>query len=69
MVDGMNAYTRERNALFLRPDGSVFRRIITETVRVSPSGEHVIEAQPWQGVEPSDRLLSWDSAATIRREA
>jgi hypothetical protein len=37
-------------------------------VRVAPSGEHVIEAQPWQGVEPSDRLLSWDSAATIRRE-
>jgi hypothetical protein len=64
----MKTYTRERNAVFLRPDGSVFRRIIAETVRVAPSGKHVIEAQPWQGVEPSDRLLSWDSAATIRRE-
>lgn len=64
----MKTYTRERNALFLRPDGSVFRRIIAETVRVAPSGEHVIEAQPWQCVEPSDRLLSWDSAVTIRRE-
>jgi hypothetical protein len=64
----MKTYTRERNGLFLRPNGSVFRRIITETVRIAPSGEHVIEAQPWQGVEPSDRLLSWDSAATIRHE-
>ena len=64
----MKTYTRERNAVFLRPDGSVFRRIIAETVRVTPSGEHVIEAHPWQGVEPSDRLLSWDIAATIRRE-
>lgn len=64
----MKTYTRERNAVFLRPDGSVFRRIITETVRVAPSGEHVIEAQPLQCVEPSDRLLSYDSAATIRRE-
>jgi hypothetical protein len=64
----MNAYTRERNALFLRQDGSVFRRIITETVRVSPSGEHVIEAQPWQCVGPSDLLLSVEIEATIRRE-
>jgi hypothetical protein len=64
----MKTYTRARIALFLRPDGSVFKRIITETVRVAPSGEHVIEAQPWPCVEPSDRLLAWDSAATIRRE-
>ena len=51
----MNTYTRERNALFLRPDGSVFRRIIADAQSAalcdSPEAFHRASADNWRAAK------------------